>query len=643
MSDRSVPATFVQPFGSESNSDLDVNGYALEKGPGSLDGPSMSQSRGPTQFEFWAFLSKLQGPPGIVICGQLILLITAWGFFAAVQTRGFIALPYSTASWVKAHTHLVTFIFTMISTGLSLSSSFLFSWGVRQSITLRLRGEGMSLAEFISSVKISSRSLVLDTQNGRWSVMSMAVLILTVVQTSCWSGLISPGQIDFEAPLNGTEIDLTNARLQSLQSTGALDYCVINTTNLASFYVGQTESGYSALKGDIGLPATLTLMDQTFNFSTGGILPQTFYTVNTSSWFIGTDITHIPINIESLVDLPEGLSFSSSTVTQQGLSADVSCEFQDLPADTTVQSFAAQDWTGGIQPTVNLFEMSSTCVPPAVSAGVSSTLAYTVDAPNYILMVACGGASDAYTLIFQGIGLYSFMDTMVCTVAPKVTSVRVDYSATGTINSTRLTDGVAADVNGPAALSAITTIYEMQFFAQGTSTNVVGDEIRAVIDEIDPELQGPIVLDAVEEYIRGVVEYSGSVLRACLSAPNGAFADGVPDDMAIPTEGTLDGQIVGWREISFDTFYVMIPGTLVAIATIWVVLMTLAHHSGDLEQGPFDPANAMHIMTASAAGGLQNVFTGTEATVMRRVGDVHVVLQSIPGRPPALYVQAGMV
>ncbi|KAJ6452436.1 hypothetical protein C8R45DRAFT_945670 [Mycena sanguinolenta] len=635
MSDHSVPATFVQPFRSESNSDLDVNWYGLEKAPASLDGSSMSQSRGPTQFEFWAFLSKLRGPPGIVICGQLILLITAWGFFAAVQTRGFIALPYSTASWVKAHNHLVTFIFTMISTGLSLSSSFLFSWGVRQSITLRLRGEGMSLAEFISSVKISSRSLILDTQNGRWSVISMAVLILTVVQTSCWSGLISPGQIDFEGPLRGIEIDLTNARLQSLQSTGALDYCVINTS--------QTESGYSALKGDIRLPATLTLMDQTFNFSTGGILPQSFYTVNTSSWFIGTNITHIPINVETLFDLPEGLSFSSSTVIQQGLSADVSCEFQDLPADTTVQTFAARDWTGGIQPTVNLFEMSSTCVPPAVSAGVNSTLAYTVDAPNYILMVACGGASEAYTLIFQGVGLYSFMDTMVCTVAPKVTSVRVDYSATGTINSTRLTDGVAADVNGPAALSAITTIYEMQFFAQGIIANVVGDEIRAVVEEIDPKLQGPIVLAAVQEYIRGVVEYSGSVLRACLSAPNGAFADGVPDDMAIPTEGTLNGQIVGWRGISFDTFYIMIPGTLVAIATIWVVLMTLAHHSGDMEEGPFDPANAMHIMTASAAGGLQNVFAGTEATVMRRVGDVHVVLQSIAGRPPALYVQAGMV
>ena len=113
--------------------------------------------------------------------------------------------------------------------------------------------------------------------------------------------------------------------------------------------------------------------------------------------------------------------------------------------------------------------------------------------------------------------------------------------------------------------------------------------------------------------------------------------------MVISTNGTLDGQIVGWLEIQLETFYVMIPGTLVAIATISVVLMTLAYHSGDLEEGAFDPANAMHIVAASAAGGLQNVFTGTEATAMKQVENVHVVLQSIAGGPPALYVHAGMV
>ncbi|KAJ6474867.1 hypothetical protein C8R45DRAFT_1103010 [Mycena sanguinolenta] len=630
MSGSSVP---VQPFLFESNQDPGaVSRYRLDKPQSLVAG---GQPGGPKQFKLRAFLFKLMGPPGIVVCGQMILLITAWGFFGVVQTRKFIALPDSTAIWVNAHTRLVTFIFTMISTGLSFCSSFLFSWGVRQSITLRLRGDGMPLVEFISSVKISSQSVTTDAQNRKWTAMSIAVLILTVVQTSCWSGLITPSQIDFEAPLNGTEIDLTNARLQSLQSTGALDFCVFKTADLASFYVGQTESGYAALKGDIGLTGILTLMDQAFNHSTSGILPQTLYPVNTSSWFPSPNIETIPQNIDTDVDLPEGLSSFSYTVTQQGFSADVSCEFGDLPADTTVQPVVAEDIG------VTLYTMSSTCVSPAVPQGpVSSTLAYTTGDPNYILMVACGADSDTYTLIFQGLGtLYEFMHTMICTVAPKVTSVRVDYSANGAINSTQWTDGVAVDATGPAGLTALTTIYEMMLFAQGTRTNVVGDEIKTVIAEVDSQPQDDLVLEAVEEYIRGVTEYSGSVLRACLSAPNGAFPEGVPEDMAIHTTGTLHGQIVGWREISLDTFYVMIPGTLVAIATIWVVLSTLAQYSGNSEGGPFDPANIMHIVTASAAGGLPNVFTGPQGMPTMRLKNAHVILQSLAARPPALYVQ----
>ncbi|KAJ7212813.1 hypothetical protein B0H12DRAFT_1079372 [Mycena haematopus] len=644
-SNHSVPVTFPQPLPSELNSEhQDFQGYGSEKPWVPLEGPLIGQRSG--KFELSALLSKLRGPMGIVVCGQMILLITAWGFFSAVQTRGFIALPSSTALWVIAHTHLVTVIFTMISTGLSLCSSFLFSWGIRQSITLYLHGEGMSLAAFISSVKISSRSLILDARKGRWSAMSIAVFVLTVVQTSCWSALITPGQIDFEAPLTASELDLSNPRLQSLQSGGTLDYCVVNTS--------QTESGYAAVKSGIGFPASVTLMDQTFNLSTAGILPQTLYGVNASSWFTGSDATFIPTTLGSDIVLPEGLLSSSYSMTQQGFTADVTCEFQDLPADTTIASYAALQWENNIQPSVTLFEMTSTCVDPKVAVEgeivaflklaantechtVSSSYAYTVDDPdpNYMLMVGCETAS-AYSLIFQGVGLYSFMQTAVCTLAPKITTVQVDYSDAG-INTTQITEGDPIDVGGPAGLSALITIYEMQLFAQATSTNVVGDQLRALIEDADPAFQDATVLAALEEYIRGVTEYSGSV--ETFSSPNCR----VPVDMAIPSEGFLHGEIVGWRKIPINTFYVMIPGTVVAIATIWVVLMTLVTHAGDPEGEPFDPANAMHIVAASAAGGLHNVFAGTDATALRRAEGVHVVLQSIAGQAPALHVRAGVV
>jgi hypothetical protein len=42
-----------------------------------------------------------------------------------------------------------------------------------------------------------------------------------------------------------------------------------HTASLAAFMVGQTESGYTAVQGDLGFPAIFTMMDQPFNLSTG--------------------------------------------------------------------------------------------------------------------------------------------------------------------------------------------------------------------------------------------------------------------------------------------------------------------------------------------------------------------------------------
>jgi hypothetical protein len=75
------------------------------------------------RFEMRRFLSLLMGWPAIVIVGQLLLQLAAWGFFAVVEVRGSIALPPSSAEWARNHTHPVTLISTVISTCLASCSS----------------------------------------------------------------------------------------------------------------------------------------------------------------------------------------------------------------------------------------------------------------------------------------------------------------------------------------------------------------------------------------------------------------------------------------------------------------------------------------------------------------------------------------
>jgi hypothetical protein len=81
-------------------------------------------------------------------------------------------------------------LFFIVSLSFRITPSFasqvpsFFAWGVRQSITLRLHRDGMSLAAFISSVQISSRSLIRDPKKLKWTVLSTFVFSLTAAQTA---------------------------------------------------------------------------------------------------------------------------------------------------------------------------------------------------------------------------------------------------------------------------------------------------------------------------------------------------------------------------------------------------------------------------------------------------------------------------
>jgi hypothetical protein len=152
--------------------------------------------------------------------------------------------------------------------------------------------------------------------------------------------------------------------------------------------------------------------------------------------------------------------------------------------------------------------------------------AYLGHGSGHILMIVCGGSGQSYStssgyylsisnvniaLIFSGAGLYDFVKTTVCTLTPKITNVWVDYSNGNSsddsyddffLNSTMIntqTLSGSPDLDGPAGLSAVATIYNMMQFSQGEHTNIVGDQLRSLIlngnlgdDAILPVMVGPI-------------------------------------------------------------------------------------------------------------------------------------------------------
>ncbi|KAJ7192566.1 hypothetical protein GGX14DRAFT_594393 [Mycena pura] len=579
-------------------------------------------------------IRRLLGWPLIVIGGHVVLQVFAWTFFIMVEKRRFIALSHPVATFMSDHAHLVTLIGTIISTVLAAASSYFFSLGLRRSIALNLN-RPMTLGTFFSTVSISSRSLVLDPRKRKWTLMSIVLVLLTGVQTSGLSTLLTPVAITIQTPLTGTEVDLSSNLLAQMQSSGALDKCIFDTGTLPAFAAGQTEAGYAAAKDDLDFPASFTLMSQNFDISTAGILPMTLLDINATSWFPG--VSTIPGTLQPTDDLPKGLTERYSMV-QQGFTADVSCTFQNISTDTTpaviLQNDTVQSWTNNlVQDDIVYTQMNySQCAVPEQSDNSQR---------NYVLLVGCVDGGN-YTLVLTSGGIYDFLKTAVCTFRPKITKVRVDYTDAdlyaGTIETNTSDAGAVGDEGGSAGLSAVTTIVNMVFLSQATQTNTMGDEIKSLIANVndDAAFVEDDILGAMENYIRGVAEYSGSVFRACLSGKNGTFLAGVPANMAINTTGVFSSDTFGWIHESATAGWVLLPGLIVALVTISVVLTAVAKHASYGEHPPFDPSNSRHLIAAAAAGGLHGTFTSTEEEDIRRAESYSVVLGYIPGRGPAL-------
>ncbi|KAF7361076.1 hypothetical protein MSAN_01138500 [Mycena sanguinolenta] len=534
-----------------------------------------------------------------------------------------------------------------MSTVFAAGSSHLFSVGLRRAIAFSLtQPTGMTLGALSSTISLASRGFIFRRRQWKWSLVSIALLLLTGIQTSGWTTLIHPVPVVLEEPLHGTELDLASSALGTLQETGdpGLKYCIHATSQLPLFTVGDTDSGHATIKADIGMPASFDFLDQTFNVSTGGILPATFDDV-----VLFGEPTKILATLQDIPDLTIGLS-SNYSVTQQGFSADVSCRAQTLSNSTRpslIISSHSEDWnySFGTQlnfsRTITWLGVASNCSIPDPESRVNTqwTIAAGLD---YVLMVACPELTTKnYTLMFAASGKYEFMNATVCTLAPKLTTVTAYYSNVNSSSRTISTTTHASQpmaLDSPAALSAISTVSTAVFLAQGAERSVLGDELYSL------KVKGNSTEDTlrnIEEYIRGVTEYSGSIFRACLSnVTNPNLAEVIAANPTSQINGTYSTYTMGWERLPSAAIWSLVPGTLIATMTIVVVLAATVLHAGTKNASVevFNPLDPIQVMAATAAGGLSDVLEGADDKYLtsESMEDVPVVLEHISGRRVAL-------
>ncbi|KAJ7290331.1 hypothetical protein C8J57DRAFT_1458932 [Mycena rebaudengoi] len=573
----------------------------------------------------------LIGWPALVISAQLILQALGWSFFAAVKYHRQIPLPYTTALWVKNNPHLSTLIATLISTILAGCSTLSLSFYLHRPMTLSTLGA--------SKLEVAGRFVIVFYCNRCSDIR--------VRNIQFWSTLITPVTVIIPTTLFGTELDLASPVLDDIVSnTTMLRSCLWNDNFYRTGFSGKEDGGYAAAKSYFGFPLTVSVMAQTYNRSTAGILTAPLADVNISMVFF-REMVPLVSTLYTSSPLPRGLSTNYSTVQQgigspvkgfffhliinPGFTVDVHCEFRNLTSKTKPNiKWSADKLTSpnlGDSRSIVLKTLSSDCPAGAGyphACPVNRVRAYVVPdrtmggGPlHYALMTACLQEQN-YTLLFALGGIYAPIvvgpddecqkhpkqsdscqraapkEFIECKLAPKMTQVRVDYSSV--ITTTVLSAESSNALAGNAAIFAVYNLQTMMSHTQGPSGNVVGDHFKQMTSEPGWNNNQTLTMVVTSRRTRAWPEMEHSTLKL--------RAGHIP---------------------------------LVLHAGSWCQA-PLYRHPGDMpsDSQKFDPSNPLRLMSAAAAGGLKNAFTGIENGAIKERGQVSVVLESIPGRGPAL-------
>ncbi|KAJ7450502.1 hypothetical protein B0H11DRAFT_1928198 [Mycena galericulata] len=527
------------------------------------------------------------------------------------RIRGQIALPAALALRAQSNPHSTTIVVTLVATCLSGVSAYLFAHALRRSLALSL-SRPMSLAALRATVGISTRTVVFNRQDTKWTLLSLLFFIpsdRSVLQS--WSTLFTPIHIVLFTPLAGTELDFMS------------DVLIQYSQNLFSQVAMNTaESGLASAQSVVGYPAVLNFnyrrvelfclsslkpvltrdRNRTYNVSTGGILPAYLEPVRSTAGRLGNET--LPAVTHSVTSLQHAFATNYSMV-QQGLTADVSCSIvplNALPMSLNITAVPLSNVAG------NMLYYSCGVDDWSILRLYAGTWQMTDGNNSTLIGLSCDNPGDAYSErvakssrasetehILKASGSWEAACTLgvSCTVTPQITTVHTDYTSAGNINTTILEATNSTDRAGPAGMFAFSTIMDMFFVSQGISADTIGNHTSSVMR----------ALPSTQWTDTGLFEQI-FLLRTCISETITPFADGAPPNMTRTTAGVYRTETLGWSFTSTPTHVILLPTTLIALASIAVIAFAWIQNPGQMgRRMDFDATNTLHLMAAAAADG----------------------------------------
>ncbi|KAH7926474.1 hypothetical protein BV22DRAFT_353132 [Leucogyrophana mollusca] len=580
--------------------------------------------------------------------GQSMFLLVGWGFLAIVAHDNQIILSDGAAQAANNSPSATTLIVTLVATVMSIIMTFLFAASARYALSNRL-SRPMPLVAFGSTIELSKGSFLLSARHLWWTILTLFGCVALRTLTAGWTTLLTPTLVMIEVEASGSELDLTSPPFAELLS-GEIIYepgpnssvALIENNSFQVLDLGGVLSGNSAAGRSLGVPNSFNFNGATYNLSTG-VLPSIPDYAGTTSMPSDTRLAFsggkVPVNMSTNPQsYPQGLSRNYSML-QQGLTASVSCFQRNLTEPNPFYLYYSntaypvrstqQAYENTTMFYVRHYNMSVQC-----SADYMYYLSYMVWADandnidiygsGFIPSLVCPGtkydgpAEGTFLIATQGWFKYGFLPATVCEVTPIITNVWVDYDG-GIINATEIISNKTLGADNPDVLGFITGVVNwLGYASQGLVGNTMGDSLFSIYSThagFSGTTDTSKLYPLLEDYWRGVVEFTGTFLRSGYSATGSFPSNTVPANMSAPLSGTVRIATMGWIYRSPTYLLALIPITVTAFLTyaaLWI---------GYGDQQPrdgtgfhIDPTNPSHIITAAALGGHSDLPSYTDGT-----------------------------
>ncbi|KAF8838096.1 hypothetical protein BDN67DRAFT_127483 [Paxillus ammoniavirescens] len=541
---------------------------------------------------------------------------------------------------IVAQPRISTTVVTLMVTWLSYASIFLFTYSATEAMR-HLLWRPMTLVQIspgIALVNASGRKYRMPIL----TLLTLFVFGVTKLLVNSWTTLLVPTLVSCYYDLDGTELSITSPAFSQLLAIELSAYAptIIHDDSFPTITVGGSVSGISVAGAGSGIPGIIKFNQAKYNISTGGLLP-VIESFAGSKIPPGANGTRMQFSggrtlVNSTIS---GRGSSSSprdwlgmqrnfSVYQQGITADIHCQTAD--ASSQVLNFTNSHTTlnltspGSMSPAYKLvaWDSKADCNTSSIATQQYVTWGDASGQPGvagtgFLPTIVCPGhkdPSDVYSrfvIASQGFYKYNFLPSTICEVTPLITTTRVDYTDGGIINASQILSTQTFSPNDTYLLIYLAGVVNYcARDSQGLTNNIIGDRLYSVHSgEFNTPISNntDVVYRQLEDYWRGVIEFSATFLRAGYSA-QGAFQDGIPSNMTSPLNGTMSTVTMGWANRGPIYIFSILPLGIVTLLTAMAAIYSLSQSRKERhdpwKQTSFDTSDTLRLIMASAEGGL---------------------------------------